>query len=170
MIGGSAVACKRNKLMSDEKAIFHGSPSQVLNLNAFLGCGLAIIILIVLSFAVWWAFLLLLPVPLGIAVWKWLEVKSRVYELTSERIKTSQGIFTRRTDELELYRVKDVTLVEPFFLRLCGLGNVVITTNDASTPTLTIPAIRRVGELREELRKSVEACRDKKRVRLAELE
>src|SRR6185503_7905019 len=100
--------------MSDEKAIFQGSPSQVLNLNAFLGCSLAAVFLIVLSIVVWLPFLLLLPVPLGIAVWKWLEIKSRIYELTSERIKTSQGIFTRRTDELELYRVKDVTLVEPF--------------------------------------------------------
>jgi uncharacterized membrane protein YdbT with pleckstrin-like domain len=158
--------------MSDEKAIFQGSPSQILNLNVFLGCGLGAIFLIVLSICVWpyALFLLLLPVPLGIAGWKWLEIKSRVYELTSERIKTSQGIFTRRTDELELYRVKDVTLVEPFFLRLCGLGNIVITTNDASTPSLTIPAVRGVRELREELRKNVEICRDKKRVRVAELE
>jgi uncharacterized membrane protein YdbT with pleckstrin-like domain len=156
--------------MSDEKAIFQGTPSQVLNLNAFLVCGLAAVFLVVLSIFVWLHFLLLLPVPLGIAVWKWLEIKSRAYELTTERIKASQGIFTRRTDELELYRVKDVTLVEPFFLRLCGLGNIVITTNDASTPSLTIPAVRRVRELREELRKNVELCRDKKRVRVAELE
>ena len=158
--------------MSDEKTIFQGSPSQVLNLNVFLVCALAAVFLVVLSIFVWphFLFLMLLPVPLGIAVWKWLEIKSRAYELTTERIKASQGIFTRRTDELELYRVKDVTLVEPFFLRLCGLGNIVITTNDASTPSLTIPAVRRVRELREELRKNVELCRDKKRVRVAELE
>ena len=157
--------------MSDEKAIFQGSPSQVLNWGVFAGCILGGLFLLVLCFIFhWWAFLLLLPVPASIAAWKWLEIRSRVYELTTERIKTSQGIFTRRTDELELYRVKDVTLVEPFFLRLCGLGNIVITTNDASTPNLTIPAVRGVRELREELRKNVEICRDKKRVRVAELE
>jgi len=118
----------------------------------------------------WWGFLLLLPVPLGIAAWKWLELKCRVYEVTTERIKVTRGIFSRRTDEMELYRVKDLTLIEPFFFRLCGLGSVIITTNDASTPTLTIHAVKRVKELREQLRLAVEVCRDKKRVRLAELE
>ena len=156
--------------MSDEKAIFQGSPSQVLNLNVFLGCGLGVILLIVLSFLVWSAFLLLLPVPIGIAIWKWLEVKCRLFELTTERIKMSAGVLTRRTDELELYRVNDITVVEPFFLRLFSLGNVVITTNDVSSPTLTIPAIKEVKKLREELRKHVEVCRDRKRVRVTEME
>jgi len=156
--------------MSDEKTIFHGSSSQVLNVDVFGGCGLGAIALIVCSLLFWWGFLLLLPVPIGLAAWKWLELKCRIYEVTTERIKISRGIFSRRTDELELYRVKDLTLIEPFFFRLFGLGSVIITTNDASTPTLTIHAVKRIKELREELRQAVEVGRDKKRVRLAELE
>jgi uncharacterized membrane protein YdbT with pleckstrin-like domain len=156
--------------MSDEKTIFHGSSSQMLNVDVFGLCGLGATALIVLSLLVWWGFLLLLPVPVGIAAWKWLELRCRVYEVTTERIKVTRGIFSRRTDEMELYRVKDLTLIEPFFFRLCGLGSVIITTNDASTPTMTIHAVRRVKELREALRQAVEVCRDKKRVRLAELE
>ena len=156
--------------MSDEKTIFLGSSSQVLNVDVFGGCGLGAIALLVLSALFWWGFLLLLPVPFGIAAWKWLELKSRVYEVTTERIKVSRGIFSKRTDELELYRVKDLTLIEPFFFRMFGLGSVIITTNDASTPMLTIHAVKRVKELREDLRQAVEVCRDKKRVRLAELE
>ena len=157
--------------MSDEKTIFQGSSSQVLNVDVFGGCGLGVIALVALSLVFsWWGFLLLLPVPIGIAAWKWLELKCRVYEVTTERIKVSRGIFSRRTDELELYRVKDLTLIEPFFFRLFGLGSVILTTNDASTPTLTIHAVRRVKELREDLRQAVEVCREKKRVRLAELE
>jgi uncharacterized membrane protein YdbT with pleckstrin-like domain len=131
---------------------------------------LGAIALLVLSALFWWGFLLLLPVPIGIAAWKWLELKCRVYEVTTERIRVSRGIFSKRTEEMELYRVKDLTLIEPFFFRLFGLGSVIITTNDASTPMLTIHAVKRVKELREDLRQAVELCRDKKRVRLAELE
>src|SRR6266496_4673852 len=149
--------------MSEEKTIFHGSPSQVLNVDVFAGCGMAAVTLIVLSLMVWWAFVLLLPIPLGIAAWKWLELKCRVYEVTSERLKVSRGIFTRRSDELELYRVKDLTLIEPFFFRLFSLGSIIVTTHDASTPTVNIHAVRGVKELREELRRAVEACREKKR-------
>src|SRR5436190_5437061 len=156
--------------MSDEKTIFQGSSSQFLNVDVFAGCGLGAIALLVLSLVFWWGFLLLLPVPIGIAAWKWLELKCRVYEVTTERIKVSRGVLTRRTDEMELYRVTDLTLIEPFFFRLCGLGSVIMTTNDKSTPTVTIHAVKGVKELREELRRAVEACREKKRVRLAELE
>jgi uncharacterized membrane protein YdbT with pleckstrin-like domain len=162
---------KRAERMTEEKIIFQGSPSQILNLDILIGCGLVTVGLIVASLLLnWLPLLALLAVPLGFAAFKWLELKSRVFEITSERVRMSRGLFTRLTDELELYRVTDISLVEPFFLRWLGLGNVVLTTNDKSTPVLTIPAIKGVRQLRDELRKSVEACRDKKRVRLAELE
>ena len=157
--------------MPEEKAIFHGSPSQILNADVFAGCGLVGVMLVVLCFLFHgWALLLLLPVPVGIAAWKWLELKSRVFEVTTERIRMSQGIFVRRTDELELYRVNDISVVEPFILRALGLGHLDLTTNDTSTPVLTISAIRRVHELREDVRKCVEGCRERKRVRVTEIE
>jgi len=156
--------------MSEEKTIFRGSPSQVLNADVFAGCGLGAILLVVLSAVFWWAFLLLLTIPIGLAIWKWLELKCRVFEVTSERIRMSQGIFTRRTDELELYRVNDISIVEPFILRAMGLGHIIMTTNDKSTPVVTISAIRGVKELREEIRKCVEVCRERKSVRVTELE
>jgi len=117
-----------------------------------------------------WSLVGLTAVALVFLVFQWLIIKCRVYEVTTERIRVTTGILTRRTDELELYRVKDITLVEPFLLRGFGLGDVEITTNDATTPLLRMEAIRGAKPLREELRKSVEVCRDRKRVRLAELE
>ena len=55
--------------MSEEKEIWSGSPSQVLNMRTFLICGVLI-----------WTI-----VPLFILIWKWLELKSVKYELTSQR-------------------------------------------------------------------------------------
>jgi len=169
LAGGSDQSVDRAP-MSDEKILFNGSPSQVLNLDVFGVCGLIVLALITASIFIWPAFLLLLPVPIGIAGWKWLELKCRVFELTTERLRISRGIFTRRTDELELYRVNDISLIEPFFFRLFSLGSLLITTNDVSTPVVSIPAIKAAKELREELRKNVEICRERKRVRVAELE
>jgi len=66
----------------------------------------------------------------------------------------SNGVLTRRTDELELYRVKDITLVEPFFLRLFGLEQHYCYDQRCVHAGLSrIPAIKGVRELREELRK-----------------
>ena len=156
--------------MSEEKTIFRGSPSQILNVDVFGGCGLAHVALIFLSVAVSRTFVWLLPVAVGIAAWKWLELKCRVYEVTTERVRVSRGVFTRRTDEVELYRVKDFTLIEPFFFRLFSLGSIIITTNDASTPRVNIHAVKRAEELREELRKSVDLCRGRRRERLEKMD
>jgi hypothetical protein len=52
-----------------------------------------------------------------------------------------------------------------WWMRLTGLGNVHLQTSDRSLPHVDIPAITDCIGLREELRKLVEAMRDKKRVR-----
>jgi uncharacterized membrane protein YdbT with pleckstrin-like domain len=156
--------------MAEEKVIFRGSPSQILNADV-LGISAVILAALIIGaiFLSPWV-LAGLPIVLAFAGWKWIQLRCRVYELTNERLRVSHGVITRHTEELELYRVVDVSLVEPFFLRWLGLGNVVITTNDRSTPVITIPAIHSVRELREQLRTHVESCRDRKRVRLTELE
>ena len=105
-----------------------------------------------------------------LSVWKYACLKSRIYEISSERIKVTTGIVNRKTEELELYRVKDMSLVEPFAERLVGVGTIRLTTNDQTSPTLDIIGIKDAKSVREELRKQVELCRDRKRVRLSELE
>ncbi len=156
--------------MSEEKPVFRGSSSQVLNLAHFAG-------VLALGGAVLFASLqfdgrlaALLVAPLAYAGWRWLLIASRVYEITTERIKVTTGLVSKRTDDLELYRVKDTVLEEPALLRLAGAGNIVLTTNDATTPTLVLEGIKGAKELREELRKHIEDCRDRKRTRLTELE
>jgi uncharacterized membrane protein YdbT with pleckstrin-like domain len=157
--------------MSEEKVLFKGSPSQVLNLGVFLTCAalaVADLTAAILTAQAW--VLALLLAPLAWAGWAWLQVRSRVYEITSERIRVSTGILTRRTDDLELYRVEDLTLVEPLGLRLFGLGIIELATNDTSNPSLLLPALPGAKRLREELRQAVEDRREKKRVRVTEME
>ena len=156
--------------MSEEKNVFLGPSSQVLNFGAFALA--AVVTGIALFFAVSFhpALAIILVVPAAYAIWKYLVLRFRIYEITTERIKITTGILTRKTDELELYRVKDLTLVEPLHLRLFKLGNIVLTTNDATTPSIEIVAIPGAKEIREELRRHVEACRQRKGVRLTEFE
>ncbi len=160
--------------MSDEKTLFKGSSSPVVTLGTFLLCGAVVVTALVASFLVVppWNFVLwgAAGVALAYALVRWLFIRFRVYEVTTERIRLTTGILTRRTDELELYRVKDATLVEPLAMRMFGCGNIVVTTNDASTPNLDITCVKGARDLREQMRQSIEVCRDRKRVRVAELE
>src|SRR5689334_21667869 len=64
----------------------------------------------------------------------WLQIRFRFYRLTTERLLTTVGILSRRTETLELYRVRDIDINEPLLLRLYGLQNIELRTSDPSSP------------------------------------
>lgn len=140
--------------MAEEKEVWSGTPSQVLNLPTFVVCVL----------------LFFLVIPVFYALWRWLVVKMTKYELTTERLRTRYGVLNRKTDELELYRVRDYKFDQLFYLRLFSLGNIVLTTSDKSHPLVVIPAIQNGEQLREQIRTHVEACRVAKKVREVDFE
>jgi uncharacterized membrane protein YdbT with pleckstrin-like domain len=90
------------------------------------------------------------------------------YELTSQRLVLRSGVFNRKTEEIELYRVRDSSLDEPLLLRLFGAGNIVLYAIDTSAPTIVLRGVRGAAEVRQKLRAAVEATRDQKRVRSIE--
>lgn len=108
---------------------------------------------------------LALIIPLMMWLIRWGATKCTTYELTTQRLRIRSGIFSKRTDEMELFRVRDYTMEQPFLLRLVGLGNMTLITSDATTPTLAMRAIPGIENVREKLRTAVQNERDRKRVR-----
>lgn len=133
----------------EERTLWEGHPSHLKDLGTHIVCGL-----------LFWT-----VVPLGIMLWRYLETRHTWFEVTSERIRLTRGILSKRVDEMELYRVKDSRLDQPFFLRLFGLSNLVIKTSDQSTPIIIIHALPEAEVLRENLRGCVEKLRQAKGVR-----
>jgi uncharacterized membrane protein YdbT with pleckstrin-like domain len=132
-----------------EHVVWKGGPSHVKDLPLHMLCLLT-------------AFFV---VPIFMSIWRFLTTKFHEFEITSERIRLTTGVLSRHMEEIELYRVKDTAIAQPFFLRLFGLANVVLRTSDVSSPTLTIEAIPDAGPLRETIRGCVEKVRQSKRVR-----
>jgi membrane protein YdbS with pleckstrin-like domain len=150
--------------MSDEATVWKGRQSQLLNFWVFSACGLIIIAFIVGAF---WMPLVAVGIilPLGFLVWKWLVVRCRIYELTSQRMRLYSGVLNQSIDEIELYRVKDTTINRPFLLRMFNLSNIHLATSDRSFPDVNMRAIHDGVTVREMIRKNVEIVRDEKRVR-----
>jgi uncharacterized membrane protein YdbT with pleckstrin-like domain len=164
--------------MDEETTVWEGSPAQLLNLGTFLLCGLVGGALIGIAIVFWDKLPPPVPlilagaaiIPLVYALARWLQIKCERYQLTSERLRLRSGVFSRKTDELELYRVKDYVLIEPFWLRLFGLSNVTLTTSDDANPQVVLRAVGEGAQLRDQLRKYVEICRQRKGVRITEFE
>src|SRR4051812_404078 len=164
-----------------EETVWRGTSSQWKNLGAYFIWGLAAVILICISVILRGVatgglvmiarFLpLLLIIPLVVLVSRYLQTKCRVYELTNERLKTTEGVFSKITDTLELYRVKDIEARQPFFYRMIGVENVQLNTSDASSPSLLLDAIPRTVKLADQIRTQVETMRQQKRVREIDIE
>ena len=115
------------------------------------------------NFWLWLACLLVIPIPW--AIWAWLKTKNRIYTLTTERLVIRSGVFNVATETLELYRVRDLQIMEPFWLRLWKLKNLHLITTDSTTPELILDYIPSAIDLGDKLRQQIEFSRQKKGVR-----
>jgi membrane protein YdbS with pleckstrin-like domain len=108
-------------------------------------------------------------VTLGV-VWVclWIARMGLRYRVTTERIETRQGIVTIQSRFVDLFRIEDFELREPFFLRMRGAGDLVIRSMDEDQPIAALEAIPNVREVYETLRKLANDERAKKRVRVVE--
>jgi uncharacterized membrane protein YdbT with pleckstrin-like domain len=131
------------------KTIWKSGPSQAVNFPAYLGCALFF----------WLLF------PIFVAIWKWLEVKTTEYELTDERLIVRYGILNRHIDEVELYRIKDISIYQPLMIRFFSKSHIILKSSDVTHPTILIEAVDEADDLREKIRHLVEKCRMEKGVR-----
>jgi len=111
---------------------------------------------------------LIVPIFFGIA--RYLQTKCKIFELTTQRFKTTSGVFSKVTETLELYRVKDIETRQPFLSRMVGIENVQMTTSDTSSPVVVVEAIPSSVHFADKLRNQVEIIRQQKRVREIDLE
>jgi membrane protein YdbS with pleckstrin-like domain len=137
-----------------EETIWRGTASQLKNLGCFILC-----------FLFCW-----LIVPIFIGLRRYLETKNHIFELTTERLKMTQGIFSKVTETLELYRVKDIEVLQPFMYRMVGLENIKVNTSDLSSPVILLDGISQKIGFADKLRNQVEIIRAQKNVRELDIE
>jgi membrane protein YdbS with pleckstrin-like domain/DNA-directed RNA polymerase subunit RPC12/RpoP len=120
----------------------------------------------------WWLLLGILLAPVGIGLiilaWIWVEVKSLKYRLTTQRLFITRGLISRKVDEVELFRVKDVTLSQGVLERLLGIGTVTILSTDDGTPELRMEGIADPAKMKDAIREHCLAARRRERVRSTE--
>ncbi len=88
------------------------------------------------------------------------------YKLEDGRLHIKRGLFSTHYDELMLYRVYDIKMVETFGQKLFGVGTVTLYTNDASSvqQTLQIVNIKNPIKVKILLSDEVEKAREAKGV------
>ena len=162
-----------------ERILWKGKPSQVVNYDRFARYCTCFLFLIPLhlfwsdfvpadsplNMAKTLATIALIVLPIVMIIKDYLTISTTSYDVTTQRFIHNYGIFSRVSEETELFRVKDISSTQPFFMRIFGYGNIILQTSDLSNPVSVIMGINNTPKLQNLLRKQVDHMRTIKQVR-----
>ncbi|WEA00769.1 PH domain-containing protein [Mucilaginibacter sp. SJ] len=102
-------------------------------LFAFLKASPLILLAVTLLFLAWWLspyFILFSLAACGAAWYRILYIRSIRYLIAVEYIRISYGIFCKRIDQAEMFRVKDFIITQSFLFQLFKLMNLTLISTD----------------------------------------
>jgi len=121
------------------------SPNQLLNIG-YLIILLTLLYLDIIPLAV---------VALIILIIKALNLYCTTWTIHQDNLIEKTGILNVSTEEVLLYRVKDIRLYEPLLYRLVGLSQLTIITSDYTNPSIVLYGIKNGEELMTIIRQLV---------------
>ncbi len=105
-------------------------------------------------------------VTLGIAALVyWVRAKSLTYEVTTQRIKIESGLLSKVKQNLELFRIDDVTVEQPLAMRLLGHGCVKLETSDDTQRHVVLYGLPGFEALAEKIRNDSLRERERRNIR-----
>lgn len=78
---------------------------------------------------------------LGAAWYKFLYWHNTFYYFIEEVIKVRKGLFSLKTNQLELFRVKDYVITQPFLMRVFNIMTVILHTTDVNSKRVLLEGI-----------------------------
>jgi len=103
---------------------------------------------------------------LVLAVWAGWRLARRVllylntyYVFTTQRLRLRQGIFSREMNQMELFRVKDFSVVEPLWGRLMGYAHVRVLSTDRLAGDVLLLALPGGVKTMDKIRLAVQSAR-----------
>lgn len=92
------------------------------------------------------------------------------YSVADGRLYIRRGLLATHYDEVMLFRIYDIKMVQTLWQKLFGVGTVIVYTSDATTPNriVRLTNIKKPLWVRDFLSRRVEAARDEKGIQGAE--
>ena len=91
---------------------------------------------------------------------KAVRLKTIRYEVTAARIEWSRGVLDSNVDNLDMFRIIDLSMKRTLFDCIFGIGTITLMTTDKTSPSFTFQKVKEPRRLYEIIKKaSVEADR-----------
>ena len=103
-----------------------------------------------------------------VLTYAWLLRVSTDYRIFADSLEVESGILSRRIENLQLFRVRDLGLAQSLVGRIVGVGNVTIASTDQSAPHLTLRGIPNPRQIYDTLRDLVAKSQATRRTMIVE--
>ena len=112
------------------------------------------------------ALAILIPVGVGVVAFftTTLVRRSTRVRMTNRSVENEQGVFSKKIDVLELWRIRDVRYKQSLLDRILGIAHIEVFTKDVTSPHFQIVGMPAGRQVFEKLRDSIEIQRQSKRV------
>ena len=86
---------------------------------------------------------------------------SRYFQITSERVRISDGLLSKKRTDIELVKIQDVNLTQRLGERVLNIGDITIRSHDITHPVITLDNISEPDQVHEILRRARQEARKK---------
>jgi membrane protein YdbS with pleckstrin-like domain len=90
--------------------------------------------------------------------------RSNRVRMTNRSVENESGVFSKRIDVMELWRIRDVRYKQSLLDRILGIAHIEVFTKDVTTPHFEIVGLPASREVFEKLRDNIEIQRQSQRV------
>lgn len=100
----------------------------------------------------------------GMLVIRYITLNSVVWIVREDTICRIQGVLSRQTDYIELYRVVDYQESQTFFQKILNVKTVTVLSTDKSDAIMEMYGVNYTLDLVSVIRQRVEKCKKEKRI------
>jgi len=94
--------------------------------------------------------------------------KAARYKITDRNVDTESGVFSKKIETLQLWRVRDIDFRQSFFERMLGIATIHVFTKDVTDPELALRGLPGSREIFDKLKDAAELARQQRVVGLVE--
>lgn len=98
-----------------------------------------------------------------------LPLSFTTYSMDDSRLFIQTGFLNQKEEEVQLYRVRDISLSRKLGQRIFGVGSVFVHSSDKTSPVLELKNIKSSRDVKEMISEAVEKSKTAKRMRTTEL-
>jgi uncharacterized membrane protein YdbT with pleckstrin-like domain len=88
-------------------------------------------------------------------IYTWLVRLNAEYRLFQDSLEVESGIISRRIENIQLFRVRDLALAQSMLNRIAGVGDITVTSTDQSAPRYRLRGVEAPRKVYDQLRELV---------------